>query len=172
VKKTIQSLIVHPVLLFILLAAFSLQFSSCNKIDVFEKDTTIPQYEWQYSFVPSYQFNITDTISKYHVYVVLRHTDAYRYNNLWLNIGFKAPTDSLRNVQFEFTLGNDATGWEGTGMDDIWEVRKLVTNGPQEYFTFKKPGEYKFTLAQAMRENPLRNIMDAGIRVEKVKENN
>ena len=150
---------------------FTFYLSSCNQINVFEKDTTIPNHEWLYSNVPSFQFNVTDTVSKYHVYVVLRHTDAYRYNNIWLNIGFQTPTDSLRKAQYEFTLGNDINGWEGTGMDDIWEVRKLITNGPLEYFTFKIPGEYKFTIAQQMRENPLPNIMNAGIRVEKVKNN-
>jgi gliding motility-associated lipoprotein GldH len=157
--------------LFFLLFTFTfLLLTSCAKLNVYEKDVTIPQYEWQYNFEPSFNFNISDTAAKYHVYVVLRHTDAYRYNNIWLNIGFQTPTDSIRRIQYEFIIGDDATGWQGTGMDDIWEVRKLITNGPQEYFTFKKQGDYKFTLAQQMRENPLKNIMNAGIRIEKVKE--
>lgn len=158
--------------LFLLFTFYCLLLNSCTKLNVFEKEVTFPEYQWDYSNTPSFQFAISDTAAKYHVYVVLRHTDAYRYNNIWLNIGFQSPTDSLRKVQYEFTLGNDATGWQGTGMDDIWEVRKLITNGPLEYFTFKKQGNYKFTLAQAMRENPLKNIMNAGIRVEKVKEEN
>jgi gliding motility-associated lipoprotein GldH len=149
---------------------FTFYLTSCNQINVFEKDAVIPNHEWQYNYVPSFQFTVTDTASKYHVYVVLRHTDAYRYNNIWLNIGFQTPVDTMRKAQYEFSLGNDINGWEGTGMDDIWEVRKLITNGPLEYFTFKTPGEYKFTLAQTMRENPLPNIMNAGIRVEKVKQ--
>jgi gliding motility-associated lipoprotein GldH len=169
VKKTVQSLIIHPVLLFIVLALISLQFSSCNKINVFEKDNTIPQYEWQYNYIPTFQFAITDTSSNYFVYMVLRHTDAYRYNNIWLKIGLQQPADSIHFGQYEFTLADDVKGWHGTGMDDIWEVRELINNGPLEYFTFKKQGIYKFSVAQAMRENPLKNVMDIGIRVEKIK---
>jgi gliding motility-associated lipoprotein GldH len=100
------------------------------------------------------------------VFIVLRHTDAYRYNNLWLNVGTQAPGDKTRFNKFELVLGTDATGWQGTGMDDIWEVRKLITNGPVR---FNKAGNYRFTLAQIMRENPLPNIMSVGIRVEKAR---
>ncbi len=160
---------VNKIIVFFTSCFLLFTFSSCNKINVFEKDTTIPQYEWHYNFEPTFQFSINDTSAKYHVYVVLRHTDAYRYNNIWLKIGFQQPQDSMRKVQYEFTLGNDVTGWDGTGMDDIWEVRKLLTNGPLEYFTFKKQGTYTFSLAQVMREDPLKNIMNAGIRVEKEK---
>ena len=146
-----------------------LLFTSCNKLNVFEKDNTIPQYEWQYSYAPTFQFAITDTTSNYYVYMVLRHTDAYRYNNIWLKIGLQQPADSMRFGQYEFNLADDKNGWHGTGMDDIWEVRELINNGPLEYFTFKKQGNYKFSVAQAMRENPLKNVMDIGIRIEKVK---
>jgi hypothetical protein len=51
-------------------------------------------------------------------------------------------------------------------MDDIWEVRKPVTKGPVK---FGKTGTYTFSLAQVMRENPLPNIMNAGIRVQRVR---
>jgi gliding motility-associated lipoprotein GldH len=100
------------------------------------------------------------------LYIVLRHTDAYRYNNIWLNVGTQSPGDTTRYQKFDLQLGTDATGWEGTGMDDIWEVRKLITNGPVR---FNKAGNYKFTIAHIMRENPLPNIMNIGLRVEKVK---
>jgi hypothetical protein len=32
---------------------------------------------------------------------------------------------------------------------------------------FSKPGEYKFILEHIMRENPLREVMNIGIRLEK-----
>ncbi len=63
-------------------------------------------------------------------------------------------------------LLSDAKGWDGAGMDDIFEVRKNISQGP---VTFKKFGDYTLTTAQIMRENPLQHIMNIGIRVEKVK---
>ena len=151
-------------LVILLLAGMGL--AACSKVDVFEKNTSIPGYQWQYSLQPVFDFNISDTASLYNLYVVLRHTDAYHYNNIWLNIGTQLPADTMRYQRFDLQLGTDAGGWEGTGMDDIWELRKPITKGP---FKFNKPGNYKFSIAQAMRENPLPEIMSVGVRVEKVK---
>jgi gliding motility-associated lipoprotein GldH len=154
---------VHHVMILVI-AVVSL--SACAKLDVYEKNVTIPKYEWSYNYKPAFDFSISDTNSSYNIYVVLRHTDAYRYNNIWLNMGTQFPGDSMRYQRLEFKLGSDAEGWEGTGMDDIWEVRKPVTKGPVK---FSKAGKYTFTLAQVMRENPLLNVMNAGIRVERVR---
>jgi len=151
---------------FVILVCASLLGTSCAKIDVFEKNTGIPEYKWPYSLQPTFDFTISDTTSQYNLYIVLRHTDAYRYNNIWLNVGSQSPADSMRYQRFDLQLGTDADGWEGTGMDDIWEVRKSITKGP---FKFNKAGNYKFSIAQVMRENPLSEIISVGVRVEKVK---
>ena len=59
-----------------------LLFSSCKQLDVYEKDTTIPKYEWQNDLTVKGSFAITDTLAFYNVFLVLRHTDAYKYNNI------------------------------------------------------------------------------------------
>ena len=145
-----------------------LLISSCKQVDVFEKNTAIPKYEWQSSFNARGSFNISDTVTLYNIYLVLRHTDAYKYNNIWLNIGLQSPGDSLREQKVNLQLGNDLSGWEGTGMNDIWEVRKLLNPQP---LPFKKAGTYNFSIGQIMRDNPLQHIMSAGLRIEKVKLN-
>ena len=141
---------------------------SCKQIDLYEKDTSIPKYEWQNTFEAKGSFTITDTIALYNLYLVLRHTDAYKYNNIWLNIGFQSPGDSMHYQKVDLLLATDASGWEGAGMNDIWEVRKIVNENPKP---FKKPGIYNFSIAQIMRDNPLFNIMSAGLRIEKVSRN-
>ena len=148
-------------------AFFLLLLSSCQPIDLYEKDTVIPKYQWQSDFSVTGNFIITDTLTPFNIYVVLRHTDAYRYNNIWLRIGLQTPGDSMRYQKQDLQLGNDANGWEGTGMNDIWEVRKLLNEEPRR---FKKAGAYNFSIVQIMREDPLLHIMSAGLRLEKVKE--
>ena len=139
---------------------------SCKRLDVYEKNTAIPNYQWKADYKPSFQFIINDTTDSYQIFVVLRHTDAYAFNNIWLNVGMQAPGDTLRQQKLEVTLGNDAVGWEGTGMNDIWEVRKAITNGP---IRLKKTGVYNFSIAQIMRQNPLAELLSVGVRVERVK---
>lgn len=150
----------------ILISLLSLLWFSCAKIDLFEKQEDIPSQEWFYNNNPAFTFQITDTSSLYNLYIVLRHTDAYNYSNIWLRISSKGPHDTTHFQNINLVLANDANGWEGTGTDDIFEVRKNITPGP---VPFKRPGDYTFSVAQIMRENPLRYILNVGIRVEKVK---
>lgn len=138
---------------------------SCKQIDLYEKNTVIPESKWVAGFTAKGDFTIRDTVAAYNIYIVLRHTDAYLYNNIWLNVGLQAPGDSMYRQKVDLTLGSDASGWQGTGMNDIWEVRKLLTNAPQR---FRKNGEYHFEIAQIMRDNPLLHVMSTGLRVEKV----
>ena len=153
---------------FLLLSvAYCLFFISCNPIEIFEKDTAIPGYEWKQNFSVKGDFIIADTISPYSIYVVLRHTDAYKYNNIWLNIGLQPPGDTMHIQKVNLILGDDANGWEGSGMNDIWEVRKLLNGAARR---FKQPGKYSFSISQIMRDNPLLHIMSAGIRIEKKKD--
>lgn len=141
--------------------------TGCKKINVYEKNVSIPGYEWKYSFTPGYDFEITDTAALYNVMVVLRHTDAYRYNNIWLSVTGMLQKDTLVKLpHIEVPLGSDEKGWEGTGMNDIWEVRQPLTRGPVQ---FKKAGLYHFTIAQVMREDPLPHVMSVGLRIERVK---
>ena len=152
---------------FLIIVAGLLLTSSCTQIEVFEKNTVIPKYQWDQNFAATGEFIITDTATAYSIYLVIRHTDAYQYNNIWLNIGLQPPGDSMRIQKVNIKLGDDANGWEGTGMNDIWELRKLLNGEPRR---FKQAGKYRFTISQIMRDNPLRNIMSVGLRIEKKKD--
>lgn len=151
--------------LFILLLIVIL-FSSCTRLDVFEKNTTIPGMKWNTNFIATGTVNISDTVSAYNIYIVMRHTDAYNYNNIWLNTGLQAPGDSMKFQKINLTLGNDASGWEGSGMNDIWEVRKLISGVPKRFI---RSGLYNFSIQHIMRDDPLREVMSIGIRLEKAR---
>lgn len=151
----------------VLWVACCLFISSCTQADIFEKNTAIPEYEWQPGFTVKGDFIISDTVSAYSMYLVLRHTDAYKYNNIWLNIGLQPPGDSLHVQKVNLALGDDAHGWEGSGMNDIWEVRKLLNGAPRR---FKQPGKYSFHISQIMRDDPLQHVMSVGLRIEKHKD--
>ena len=147
-----------------LFVAVVLFFSACNTLDVFEKSTAFTKHEWQTTNKPTVTFTISDTNSLYNIYVVIRHDDAYHYNNLWLNIITQAPIGKAVKQQIELTLANSAKGWLGSGMNDIFEHRIRITNVPIKL----QKGNYQFTLQHTMREDPLPYVLSAGIRVEKV----
>lgn len=139
--------------------------ASCQTIDIYEKTASFPQHSWRSAERPSFTFEITDTTSLYNIFLVLRHEDAYSYNNIWVNLTVKGPTDTV-TIRREFILGNNRQGWLGSGMDDIFEHRISFNSTPAPLHK----GKYTFTIQQDMREDPLDHILNAGIRVEKVKQ--
>lgn len=140
---------------------------SCQTIDLYEKTASIPGHSWKSSFKPSFTFTIKDTASTYQLYVTLRHKDSYNYNNIYINLSTKQPgQDSTQSALYDLKLGTDESGWLGTGMDDIYEHRIPLTPAGTD-FRFRKPGEYTFTIAQVMREDPLEQVMNVGLRIEK-----
>ena len=152
--------------IYISLVALLLFFSACQTIDVFEKNVSIPNHEWSNAFKPEIEFEISDTTSLYNIYVVVRHTDAYRYKNLYVNVYTQIPGDTIMKQRLDLLLATDDKGWLGSGMDDIFEHRIRITNEPVH---LNRAGLYKFRLEQIMREEPLQFVMNAGIRIEKVK---
>lgn len=148
----------------LLVAIFAVLLAACQKVDVFEKNVAIKDHRWQSAEKPVIVFDITDTVSRYNIYVVLRHEDAYRYNNLWMNIYTKGPGDSTANQQaLDLQLATTEKGWLGAGMDDIFEHRIRISQAPVSL----KAGRYEFRLEQIMREDPLDHILNVGIRVER-----
>jgi gliding motility-associated lipoprotein GldH len=150
-----------------LFCGFLLGLAACTSpnLNVFEKNVTIPGQTWHYDLRPSVQFNVTDTNAAYSVSVVCRHTDAYAYKNLWVLIATRKPGDSaFRRDRFELTLQDNSGHWYGTGMDDIWEQRIPLYTDP---IHFSKTGTYIVQFEQNMRDNPLKGILDIGLRVEK-----
>jgi gliding motility-associated lipoprotein GldH len=150
--------------LFVGLILLLLSLGACKTPDlnVFEKNVPIPGQSWNYPFTPSVQFSVTDTNASYDVLVVCRHTEAYAYRNLWLFLGFQKPGEKFQKDRFELTLQDAGGRWYGTGMDDIWEQRIPLFQGQR-----LKMGTYTVTFEQNMRDNPLKGILDIGLRVEK-----
>lgn len=134
---------------------------SCTQTNVFENNASIPGYQWKSSFAVKGSFIIKDSVAAHKTYIVLRHTDAYKYSNIWLNIGLQAPGDTMQYSKINIELGTDAGGWYGTGMNDIWEMRQLVL------LPIKKTGTYNYNITQIMRDDPLPAVLSAGLRVEK-----
>lgn len=146
--------------------AVAMLFAACGTIDVFEKNVSIPGQAWSSSFQPVIDFEITDTAALYNIFVVVRHTDAYRYNNLWVNLYTKIPNDTLRKQRLDLRLATDEKGWLSSGMDDVFEHRIRITAAPRQ---LNRKGLYEFRLENIMREDPLQHVMNVGIRVEKTK---
>jgi len=162
--KTLQfSISVKRNLICVLLIT-SCVLNSCTTSDLYEKTVAIPDHEWKSNYKPEFIFTIKDTTALYQAYLIIRHTEKYNYKNIWLNYYVQPPGDSLRKESREFQLATNEKGWLGTGMDDIYEHR-IKLNPYAD--TVRKAGTYKFILENIMREDPLKEVLNVGIRIEK-----
>ena len=137
--------------------------SSCTTIDLYEKSVAVPGHAWKSSFKPSFTFTIKDTTSAYQFFFILRHNEKYNYNNIYINLYVHPPGKDhvQKNQLLPLTLANN-DGWLGSGMDDIYEHR--IALGDAQTL---KAGTYTFTIEQIMREDPLENVLNVGLRIEK-----
>ena len=145
---------------------FTFTLVACTTVDLYEKTVAVPDHEWKSSYKPEFQFEIKDTTALYQVFFVIRHTEKYNYNNIWINLHFQLPGDTMRTEMKEITLATNEKGWLGKGMDDIYEHRLALTPPEQDLY-FKRAGDYTFMIEQIMREDPLENVMNVGLRIEK-----
>jgi gliding motility-associated lipoprotein GldH len=146
-----------------IVAAFAFLCSCTETNGVYERMAFFPKHEWSSQQKESFDFEVTDTAASYRLYFVIRHTDAYNWNNIWVNIEIKAP-DTSYIIKRPFDLA-DNKKWFGTVVDDIVDQR-IPFNENNIPVPLKK-GKYTFTLQQVMREDPLLHVLNAGIRVEK-----
>lgn len=142
----------------------ALCLSTCTTVDLYEKTVSLKDHEWKSDYKPEFNFTITDTTALYEAFFVVRHTEKYNYNNIWINLYSQPPGDTLHKAQFELQLATNEKGWLATGMDDIYEHRIRLTQR-----TPLKSGTYKLILENIMREDPLKEVLNVGIRIEKAK---
>ena len=142
----------------------SLFLISCTTVDLYEKTVSLQDHEWKSDYKPEFNFTITDTVSLYEAFFVVRHTEKYNYNNIWINLYSQPPGDTLHKAQFELQLATNEKGWLASAMDDIYEHRIRLTPPRQ-----LKTGTYKLILENIMREDPLKEVLNVGIRIEKAK---
>ena len=153
----------QPLKIFVVLIVVIAFIAGCKQIDVYERIVPFPKHEWAAADKPAFNFTITDTAARYNVFVVLRHGDAYHFNNLWIDVTTIPPGDTSQTVRANLKLG-DNQKWLGNTIDDIVEHRVLINSNPLRF----KAGNYKFMLQQVMREDPLQYVLNAGVRVEKI----
>jgi len=160
-----KKLLVKRSILFLAVFSFA---SACNwTTGVFEKNMEFNGHEWSSSVKPDISFEMNDTVSLYNIYIVVRHTDAYHFNNMYVRVTVKEPgSGPAKTGDYDLELATNGKGWIGTAMDDIYDARLLI----QPKTKFRKTGIYHITLEQLMREDPLKNVLSVGLRVERTEQ--
>lgn len=137
-------------------------FQSCAEPPIFDENKDITEYNWNYKNPVSFDVNITDTTKYCNVFVNLRITGDYKYNNMFVWVTETMPDKTTEKQRLEFTLSDDLGKMLGKGLGDIYAYQLQY----KPRIKFKQKGIYTFTLEQNMRDEVLSQVVSVGIRVE------
>lgn len=144
--------------------SFALFVASCTDTAIVDQNVAIPDRLWSYDHQPSIAAYITDTAAYYDIFLNVRHTPDYRYSNIFILLHEIYPDGTDTVERFELQLAAPDGRWLGSGAGSVYAHQQLV----KESVRFPDTGKYVFVLEQNMRENPLREVTDAGIRIAPV----
>ncbi|MDR6786078.1 gliding motility-associated lipoprotein GldH [Pedobacter africanus] len=146
-----------------LFVAVLVALSGCDTNNIADTNQTMPSRNWSYANKVKVVVDIKDSNKLFNIYFKLRHTADYRYSNIFVLFNVKSPKKK-RNRRYEFKLAQADGQWNGSGSGNLYTYTfPLLTN-----FKFPAPGKYELELEQNMRDNPLKEISDVGIKVVSV----
>lgn len=148
--------------LFRILLLSSVLFIGCNEKAVVDVNKEISSRNWSYIKKVSIPVKIEDVNTSYNLYMNLRHTADYKYSNIFVLIHQVNPGGKRTTERKEFQLAYPDGEWLGSGAGNLYTYQLLF----REKYKFPVPGTYVFEFEQNMRDNPLREIRDVGMRVE------
>ncbi|WP_439152130.1 gliding motility lipoprotein GldH [Winogradskyella sp.] len=167
-QKRISELFVIVIVCFL--------FQSCDSNAVFDKYKSVPN-QWHKDSLASFNFTAPDTLNNYNLFVNLRNTNDYQFNNLFLIVELNYPNGKAVKDTLKYNMAAPNGELLGAGFSDIKE-NKLWYKGYESPFKFTENGDYIVNIQHAMRKNGevdgvenLEGITDVGFRIESVANN-
>lgn len=139
---------------------------SCIDNAIVDNYFTIPNQHWTYVQPIKTVVEITNPSKNYNVYINFRHTDAYKYANIWFKVSIISPDKKKEIKRVEYSLATPDGVWLGTSAGNLFTCQLPL----KQNYKFTKKGKYLFIVEQNMRDNPLDGVNDLGLRVEEVDE--
>jgi gliding motility-associated lipoprotein GldH len=146
----------------LLFSAMLLMLASCRKKTEYEEFVSIPD-AWNSRNLVHFDVNITDTVTSQNVFISVRHSGKYEFNNLYLFVTARSPNGSIKRDTVEIQLADEHGKWQGKGAASVFTMYyPYKTN-----IRFPITGIYTFTIEQAMWIKDLKNVNNIGLMIEK-----
>ena len=141
-----------------------LSLGSCGDPNsVIDKNTEIDNHNWSYDNLVKFDVNIDNEKIPYNLYLNLRVTGDYKYSNIFVLLHQTGPNNKPAITRMEFKLANSDGEWLGDGSGNLYSYQMIFRSA----YYFPAKGTYHFAIEQNMRDNPLHEVSDVGLRVEK-----
>lgn len=139
-------------------------FAGCNKNKVYEEHkTNFPQFRWEKSNVVEFNPEITDTASDYEITVALRHIFGFNLESIKIDLEIISPSGKKTMNEYLLSFYDEQGNFLSLCAGDFCDMEQLI----EDDFNFKETGEYQIKIYHRMEINPLPNIMEVGLIIEK-----
>ncbi len=145
-----------------LLLVFGL-LSSCDRTKLIDKSLSLENDKWPKDKAISFKINVEDTVSTYRFFLNVRNNTSYRYKNIYFFLITEFPGGGMSRDTIDCQLAAKNGEWLGKGTGRYRDNRIPIRSN----IRFPRKGTYTLSLNQAMREDVLDGISDAGVRLEK-----
>lgn len=146
-----------------LLGLVTLLSVSCqNEVTLVDSNQKTNDLKWSYADRMRIPVKVGDTKMAYTLYLNLRHTGDYKYSNIFIIIHQTGPDGKKTSERKEFTLALPDGEWLGKSSGSLYSHQMIF----RKNYHFPQKGTYIFELEQNMRDNPLQELSDIGIRIE------
>jgi len=143
-------------------------FISCDSRTVVSKNSSISG-SWNKNEIVSFEIPQLDSLKKYNLFVNIRNTNDYKYNNIFLIVTMNFPHGKGITDTLEYKMAKPDGTWLGAGIGSVKENKLWY----KENVSFLEEGNYKINIQHAVRNNGtiegvtnLEGITDIGFSIE------
>jgi gliding motility-associated lipoprotein GldH len=136
---------------------------ACSNDTVYDAYIEVPNNKWHYMQQATFNFSVTDTLAWYDMFINVRNTGDYPYQNLYIFTTLKGPNHLAVRDTFNCILADKKGNWLGSGIGKTRDLQILY----QKQIRFLQSGNYTFVIEQAMRDTILSGISDIGFTLKK-----
>jgi len=147
-------------------------FISCDSNTVFSESRSLTG-EWNKDETIVFNIPQLDSLKKYDVFLNLRNTNDYRFNNMFLIVSIDFPHGKTITDTLEYKMANPDGTWLGSGIGNIKENKLWY----REKVSFLEKGNYKLRINHAVRNNGivegvtnLEGVTDIGYSIEEIRQ--
>jgi gliding motility-associated lipoprotein GldH len=144
---------------------------SCDSKQVFDSYKSVGK-SWHKDNIVSFEYEATDTIANYNMFLNLRANNDYPFSNIFLITSIESPNNTIRVDTLEYIMAAPDGRMLGNGFSDIKQSKLWY----KENFRFTELGIHTIKIEQAQRARgkiegveELEGVFDVGFRIEKVK---